>query len=54
MHIDPTPRKDKVAHDPIDAALASIEDLLAVLRAPSGKAAHPPSRVSAADRLVDW
>ncbi len=54
MHFDPTsaPQKDKVLHDPIEAVLASIEDLLTVLRAPSGKAALPPSRLSVADRLI--
>jgi hypothetical protein len=38
-------------HDPIEAALSSIQDLLAVLRAPSGTAALPPARLSPADRL---
>jgi len=47
------PPKAKIPHDPIEAALASIEDLLAVLRAPAGKAALLPARVSVADRLID-
>jgi len=56
MHIDRTslPHQDKIAHDPIAAALASIEDFLAALRMPAEKAAVAPLRVSAADRLVDY